>query len=65
MDTPRPYVRIGLFLLGRPVDDLAPYLGAMRHLVALREGDLAFLNVLQFEHEGVVQTAEFTVAVPR
>jgi hypothetical protein len=78
---------------GRPVEDLAPYLGAKGHLVALREGDLAFLHVhpqenravaadeiafeatfptagryrlyLQFEHEGVVRTAEFTVVVPR
>ncbi len=74
---------------GRPVEDLAPYLGAKGHLVALREGDLAFLHVhpeeghavaaeeiefaatfptpgryrlyLQFRHEGVVRTAEFTV----
>lgn len=74
---------------GRPVDDLAPYLGAKGHLVALREGDLAFLHVhpeedhevaadeiefaatfpsagryrlyLQFRHDGVVRTAEFTV----
>lgn len=30
---------------GREVDDLAPYLGAKGHLVALREGDLAFLHV--------------------
>ena len=30
---------------GRPVGDLAPYLGAKGHLVALREGDLAFLHV--------------------
>lgn len=30
---------------GQPVDDLAPYLGAKGHLVALREGDLAFLHV--------------------
>jgi len=30
---------------GRPVEDLAPYLGAKGHLVALREGDLAFLHV--------------------
>jgi hypothetical protein len=78
---------------GRPVEDLAPYLGAKGHLVALREGDLAFLHVhpeeghavaadevefdaafptpgryrlyLQFKHEGVVQTAQFTVLVPR
>jgi hypothetical protein len=78
---------------GRPVEDLAPYLGAKGHLVALREGDLAFLHAhpeedhgvaaeeiefaatfptpgryrlyLQFRHEGAVQTAQFTVAVPR
>lgn len=77
---------------GRPVDDLAPYLGAQGHLVALREGDLAFLHVhpeegdgaaneivfdatfptagryrlyLQFKHEGVVHTVEFTVEVQR
>lgn len=30
---------------GRAVEDLAPYLGAKGHLVALREGDLAFLHV--------------------
>lgn len=78
---------------GHEVDDLSPYLGAKGHLVALREGDLAFLHVhpeegheagadeivfeatfptagryrlyLQFRHEGAVQTAEFTVVVPR
>jgi len=30
---------------GAPVSDLQPYLGADGHLVALREGDLAFLHV--------------------
>jgi hypothetical protein len=30
---------------GAPVTDLEPYLGADGHLVALREGDLAFLHV--------------------
>jgi hypothetical protein len=30
---------------GEPVEDLDPYLGARGHLVALREGDLAFLHV--------------------
>ncbi|WP_148613522.1 hypothetical protein [Nocardioides rubriscoriae] len=30
---------------GRPVIDLQPYLGAYGHLVALREGDLAYLHV--------------------
>jgi hypothetical protein len=78
---------------GRPVTDLQPYLGAYGHLVALRDGDLAYLHVhsdghpgdgvtaagptidfeattpsagdyrlfLDFRHNGVVQTAEFTV----
>ncbi len=30
---------------GRPVTDLEPYLGAYGHLVALREGDLAYVHV--------------------
>ncbi|MGY1637270.1 hypothetical protein ACI78V_11515 [Geodermatophilus sp. SYSU D00742] len=30
---------------GRPVTDLQPYLGAHGHLVALRDGDLAYLHV--------------------
>ena len=30
---------------GRPVTDLQPYLGAFGHLVALRDGDLAYLHV--------------------
>ncbi|HVH22227.1 MAG TPA: hypothetical protein VNA11_07205 [Pseudonocardia sp.] len=30
---------------GAPVSDLQPYLGAYGHLVALREGDLAYLHV--------------------
>ena len=30
---------------GAPVTDLQPYLGAYGHLVALREGDLAYLHV--------------------
>ncbi|OXM75171.1 MULTISPECIES: hypothetical protein [Amycolatopsis] len=79
---------------GREVTDLQPYLGAYGHLVALREGDLAYLHVhpdgspgdgttrpgptvtfyaevpsagtyrlfLDFQHEGKVRTAEFTVA---
>ncbi len=79
---------------GRPVTDLQPYLAAYGHLVALRQGDLAYLHVhpggepgdgrtrpgpeivfhttapsagsyrlfLDFQHEGVVRTAAFTVA---
>lgn len=78
---------------GRPVTDLQPYLGAYGHLVALRQGDLAYLHVhpdgepgdgrtkpgpaitfyaeapsagtyrlyLDFQHDGAVHTAEFTV----
>ncbi|MFC5996284.1 hypothetical protein ACFQE5_18945 [Pseudonocardia hispaniensis] len=79
---------------GRPVTDLQPYLGAYGHLVALRQGDLAYLHVhpdgapgdgrtsagpqiqfvtevpsdgtyrlfLDFQHDGTVRTAEFTIA---
>ena len=68
---------------GEPITP-EPYLGAGGHLVALREGDLAFLHVhptegtsfaatfptagryrlfLQFQHEGTVRTAAFTLPV--
>lgn len=78
---------------GVPVTDLQPYLGAYGHLVALRDGDLAYLHVhpdgtpgdgrtppgpsvtfhaevpsagtyrlfLDFQHDNVVRTAEFTL----
>jgi hypothetical protein len=72
---------------GEPVTDLEPYLGAYGHLVALREGDLAYLHVhpedgdagpevpsavevpssagyrlfFDFQHDGVVRTAELAV----
>lgn len=37
---------------GRPVTELQPYLGAFGHLVALREGDLAYLHVhAEDEHD--------------
>ncbi len=77
---------------GQPVTDLQPYLAAYGHLVALRDGDLAYLHVhpdgepgdgvtepgpgitfyanvpsagdyrlfLDFQHDGVLRTAEFT-----
>ncbi len=75
---------------GRPVAAIEPYLGARGHLVALREGDLAYLHVhphdgdqpagvvpfsadfvsagryrlfLQFQVDGTVHTAAFTVEV--
>ncbi|MCW2668027.1 MAG: hypothetical protein JWN57_2989, partial [Frankiales bacterium] len=77
---------------GAPVTDLEPYLGAYGHLVALREGDLAYLHVhadegvqpdgstvffadvpsaggyrlfLDFQHDGVVRTADFATTATR
>lgn len=38
-------LRLQISRNGRPVTDLEPYLGAYGHLVALREGDLAYLHV--------------------
>ena len=50
---------------GRPVVDLAPYLGAKGHLVALREGDLAFLHVHPEEdHEAGAEEIEFEATFP-
>lgn len=40
---------------GHPVTDLQPYLGAFGHLVALRDGDLAFLHA---HPEGAEPTAD-------
>ncbi|MBW4716822.1 hypothetical protein [Saccharothrix obliqua] len=88
-------IRLTVTRDGRPVTDLQPYLGAYGHLVALRQGDLAYLHVhpeggdgrtapgpevsftaetptagtyrlfLDFQHDGVVRTAEFTVEAGR
>jgi hypothetical protein len=41
----RDQVRFTVFKDGARVRDIEPYLGARGHLVALREGDLAFLHV--------------------
>jgi hypothetical protein len=49
---------------GRPVEDLAPYLGAKGHLVALREGDLAFLHVHPEDHEVAAEEIEFAAVFP-
>ncbi|MFD7569902.1 hypothetical protein ACFV6U_05115 [Streptomyces sp. NPDC059810] len=80
-------LRLTVTRAGKPVTDLEPYLGAYGHLVALRDGDLAYLHVhpneggpgpdvsftatapsagtyrlfLDFQHEGKVRTAAFTV----
>ena len=42
---------------GAPVTDLQPYLGAYGHLVALREGDLAYLHVHPDGEPGDGETA--------
>lgn len=49
---------------GRPVEDLEPYLGALGHLVALREGDLAFLHVHPETGEGSGPRTAFRAAFP-
>lgn len=46
---------------GRPVTELEPYLGAYGHLVALREGDLAYLHV---HPVGAGPTVVFAAEVP-
>jgi hypothetical protein len=45
LEQARGDVRFTVFDEGRRVRDIEPYLGARGHLVALREGDLAFLHV--------------------
>ena len=47
---------------GAPVTDLQPYLGARGHLVALREGDLAYLHVHPTDGDG--PGVEFVAEVP-
>ena len=51
---------------GEPVTDLQPYLGAYGHLVALREGDLAYLHVHPEEPDGPAAGPEipFLAEVP-
>jgi hypothetical protein len=49
---------------GRPVDDLQPHLGAFGHLVALRDGDLAYLHVHADESAGAGPELSFAVDVP-
>jgi hypothetical protein len=50
---------------GKPVTDLQPYLGAFGHLVALRDGDLAYLHVHPDGNTGTAgPEISFTVEVP-
>ncbi len=44
---------------GRPVEHIQPYLGARGHLVALREGDLAYLHVHPETHAGAAGAIPF------
>jgi hypothetical protein len=48
---------------GKPVTDLQPYLGAYGHLVALREGDLAYLHVHP-EEAGAGPRIPFVAEIP-
>ncbi|MFI5620286.1 hypothetical protein [Streptomyces sp. NPDC051567] len=48
---------------GKPVTDLEPYLGAYGHLVALRDGDLAYLHVHPNEG-GPGPEVSFTATAP-
>jgi len=49
---------------GRPVASLQPYLGADGHLVALREGDLAFLHVHPEAEYGAANEILFEATFP-
>jgi hypothetical protein len=49
---------------GQPVTDLEPYLGARGHLVALREGDLAFLHVHPTDAATPGSSISFSAALP-
>lgn len=49
---------------GRPVTDLQPYLAAYGHLVALRDGDLAYLHVHPEETPGAGPDLTFVAEVP-
>ena len=49
---------------GEPVTDLEPYLGALGHLVAIRDGDLAYLHVHPRRRRRPAAVGRFTVEVP-
>lgn len=49
---------------GQPVTDLQPYLGAFGHLVALRDGDLAYLHVHPEESSTAGPQIVFYAEVP-
>lgn len=49
---------------GQPVKDLVPHLGALGHLVALREGDMAFLHIHPIGVVGAGPEIRFHAAFP-
>ena len=49
---------------GAPVTDLQPYLGAYGHLVALRDGDLAYLHVHPAASAAAGPQVRFSAEVP-
>ncbi|WP_043661400.1 hypothetical protein [Thermocrispum municipale] len=49
---------------GKPVTDLQPYLGAAGHLVALRQGDLAYLHVHPVDPDARGPEIRFKAEVP-
>ncbi len=49
---------------GQPVADLQPYQGAEGHLVALREGDLAYLHVHPDQTQSAADEIHFMAAFP-
>jgi hypothetical protein len=57
-------VRFTVFKGGRRLEDIEPYLGARGHLVALREGDLAFLHVHPESEARVGSDIRFAVEYP-
>ncbi|MFD4374016.1 hypothetical protein [Streptomyces sp. NPDC058486] len=56
-------LRLTVTKAGKPVTDLEPYLGAYGHLVALRQGDLAYLHVHPNEG-GPGPDVSFTATAP-
>jgi hypothetical protein len=61
LDTHGKELRFDITRHGEPVDT-EPYLGAGGHLVALREGDLAFLHVHPTSDDAVAFETEFPTA---
>ena len=57
-------VRFTVFKDGARVRDIEPYLGARGHLVALRQGDLAFLHVHPESQAAVGADIRFAVEYP-